>query len=366
MKPAQLLSIISTLTLFAGCIEDSDQPTEAPLARFVASERSLADLGVSTWEVRADGADVRVIGYGEASARQAEVIIRRDAADPEERVQIEGVFPDRGELELTRAGDVEHASSDYLRRLGLDIHADLQPGATAVVSDYQFNIASAEPVIAYRNYPTPIHLGWNLWGYWYNTTVGGSCPSGTVRDHGEIYAQYGAFSAWQDWAYPGGPITDCTARFTMYVNNGHWDDFYWSIYTRKMNLAAGKAATQSSSPFGGDAQRAVDGNTNGNWFNSSVSHTGFEFQPWWQVDLGAVKSIGEVVVFNRTDCCSERLSNFDILLSSDGIDWQVAASFSGVAPTRTPFAVSGSGRLVRVRLRGTDYLSLAEVEVFQP
>jgi hypothetical protein len=84
------------------------------------------------------------------------------------------------------------------------------------------------------------------------------------------------------------------------------------------------------------------------------------------VDLGGVKPIGEVVLYNRTDCCSVRLSNFDILISNDGITWQTAVGFPWLAPARTVLPVQASARFVRVRLRGTDYLTLAEVRIFAP
>jgi hypothetical protein len=132
------------------------------------------------------------------------------------------------------------------------------------------------------------------------------------------------------------------------------------------NLAAGRAVSQSSTLLGADAARAVDRNIDGNWFGNSVTHTDFEVQPWWQVDLGTVSSIGQVVLFNRTDCCSERLADLDVLVSNDGITWQIGATSFGVASARKAIRIDRRGRFVRIRLRGTNYLSLAEVQVFEP
>jgi hypothetical protein len=132
------------------------------------------------------------------------------------------------------------------------------------------------------------------------------------------------------------------------------------------NLAAGKPASQSSTDFGGVASRAVDDNTNGNWGGNSVTHTALQAQPWWQVDLGAAYALGQVVLYNRTDCCGERLANFDILVSNNGTSWTRAATYSGIAPARSALSLNASGRFVRVQLRGTNYLSLAEVQVFPP
>ena len=34
--------------------------------------------------------------------------------------------------------------------------------------------------------------------------------------------------------------------------------------------------------------------------------------PWWRVDLGSQKSVDEVFIVNRGDCCGDRLSSFEI------------------------------------------------------
>ncbi len=53
----------------------------------------------------------------------------------------------------------------------------------------------------------------------------------------------------------------------------------------------------------------MDGNTDGNHANGSVTHTNAESQPWWQVDLGSSTPIQVVELWNRTDCCGSRLSD---------------------------------------------------------
>ncbi|NNE66638.1 MAG: hypothetical protein HKN33_08725, partial [Pyrinomonadaceae bacterium] len=88
----------------------------------------------------------------------------------------------------------------------------------------------------------------------------------------------------------------------------------------QQNLALNKAATQSSD-FGGDlgyASAAIDGFTDGNFSVGSVTHTAEgpnkgTRDPWWEVDLGSVFEISKVKIYNRTDCCGERLSQFKAL-----------------------------------------------------
>ncbi len=142
------------------------------------------------------------------------------------------------------------------------------------------------------------------------------------------------------------------------------------------DLAQGRPATQSSSGFGGSADRAVDGNTSGNWADSSLSHTLLDDQAWWEVDVGSVQPIASIEVWNRTDCCSDRLSDFWVLVSDDPIasaDLSAARAQAGVSAyftagqggTPTSISVNRTGRYVRVQLSGRNYLSLAEVRVIR-
>jgi hypothetical protein len=121
-------------------------------------------------------------------------------------------------------------------------------------------------------------------------------------------------------------------------------------------------ATQSSTAFAGTANLAIDGNTNGNFGGNSVTHTDWEFMPWWQADLGAVTVVSAVDVYNRSDCCAERLSNFNVLVSQDGFSWQLF-HFPGQAGVPSTIAINRNARFVRIQLTGTNYLSLAEVKI---
>lgn len=128
------------------------------------------------------------------------------------------------------------------------------------------------------------------------------------------------------------------------------------------NIARLGTASQSSTGYGGDAARAIDGNPDGVYGNASVTHTGFETAPWWQVDLQKSRFIGEVKIHNRTDCCAERLSDFDVKVSNDLVTWYVLP-FSGTPSFPLTVPINTLGRYVRIQLRGSNALSLAEVEV---
>ncbi|MEL7530371.1 MAG: lamin tail domain-containing protein, partial [Bacteroidota bacterium] len=147
------------------------------------------------------------------------------------------------------------------------------------------------------------------------------------------------------------------------------------LFTPYNDLAQGKFAEQSSTGFGGVASRAVDGNTNGNWSNGSIAHTLKTAQPWWQVDLGSPANITDVHLYNRTNCCSDRMSNFYILVSPDPFisdDLNTVLNQPGVqaifqasnAGSPSVFSFNTQGRYVRVQLQDTEYINFAELEVF--
>jgi hypothetical protein len=146
-----------------------------------------------------------------------------------------------------------------------------------------------------------------------------------------------------------------------------------------MNQAMGKPTAQSSTLSGAapGPGGAVDGNTDGNFYHGSVTSTNANTNSWWQVDLLTSISIGSIAIWNRTDCCSDRLE-----------DYWVFVSDTPFSPTDTPATLQSrpgiwsshqkaaphpsvrimtpgtSGRYIRVQLTGTGYLSLAEVQVF--
>ena len=86
--------------------------------------------------------------------------------------------------------------------------------------------------------------------------------------------------------------------------------------TETSKLSVKAVATQSSNySIKHLASTAIDGNTNGFWNYNSVASTNNRSQPWWQLDLGKKDEITKVRLWNRTDCCANRLSNFYVLVS---------------------------------------------------
>jgi hypothetical protein len=77
-------------------------------------------------------------------------------------------------------------------------------------------------------------------------------------------------------------------------------------------LALNKPTVQSSTSSGGYSSRAVDGNSDGVFDNKSCSSTMKQDDPWWYVDLKQSATVKKVIVYNRSDCCGDRLRNFEV------------------------------------------------------
>ncbi|MBI1901311.1 MAG: ThuA domain-containing protein [Planctomycetia bacterium] len=80
------------------------------------------------------------------------------------------------------------------------------------------------------------------------------------------------------------------------------------------NVARSGKATQKNTAHGGEASRAIDGNTSGMFGNGGQTHSRESTDnPWWEVDLGESLPIESIVVFNRTDgTLGKRLDGFTL------------------------------------------------------
>ena len=144
------------------------------------------------------------------------------------------------------------------------------------------------------------------------------------------------------------------------------------------NLALGKPTTQSSLYGLGFAAIGVDGDkdgTRGPWENASLVHTQSEDNPWWEVDLESIARIQTVKIYNRTDCCQDRMNNFFLLFSDEPIDPEkefsdllnepgiTALNFIDPVGDSLFLEVGTTGRYMRIQLGSANLLHFAEIEV---
>ncbi|MEN9358704.1 MAG: hypothetical protein RL095_239 [Verrucomicrobiota bacterium] len=127
------------------------------------------------------------------------------------------------------------------------------------------------------------------------------------------------------------------------------------------------AATQSSVYGSGSPSRAIDGNTDGIYNNNSVTHTNWESQPWFKVAFPA-SPVTSVIVHNREEAAN-RLANFTVSASLNGtVVWSQVYPGTATASQALTFSLPAgiSADSVKVQLNGSNYLSLAEVQVIGP
>jgi len=132
-----------------------------------------------------------------------------------------------------------------------------------------------------------------------------------------------------------------------------------------MVLWFGGMGTQKRAGMGtGDRERA-DGTRTGGWCGRAfiyiyiyiyICSTALQYidhsrapifcNSWWGVDLGTVHKVWRLTLYNRNDCCAERLQDLDIYI---GNDWNNYASNLRVAhgidvPGQLPLALTLQGQ----------------------
>ncbi|MDA9831837.1 discoidin domain-containing protein [Akkermansiaceae bacterium] len=150
------------------------------------------------------------------------------------------------------------------------------------------------------------------------------------------------------------------------------------------NLAPGSTPSQSSTlanPAMPDASKAIDGDLANAFGSGSTTHTapGAGGPVFWETSLASPSSINEIALYNRGDCCGDRLSNFRVSIFDGTTEVWGEDYFTGGGNASSIFSIQedtggfiASGDRVRVELigglnngaSGTDVLSLREVEIY--
>lgn len=179
------------------------------------------------------------------------------------------------------------------------------------------------------------------------------------------------------WSYTSGCVLDtsdaCMAQNTQTCGNLWWntDGEHGQANARGTTICASPpgglvrdhasgTVTQSSTAAGGAATRAVDGNQNQQWGGGSCTHTNNQASTpvWWQLDLGSPKSISYVKVWNRVDCCNDRLHGATV-----NVDNQWCGTLTSTTNVQTVQCDGLSGQTIKIE-RAHGILTLCEVEVY--
>jgi len=164
-------------------------------------------------------------------------------------------------------------------------------------------------------------------------------------------------------------LTDNSGYVATSLTAGGYGIFDLKI-TFLRNLAFAMPTQQSSTYSNGYAWKANDGSTHGIFLDTSVTHTSenSNYGAWWQVDLGNTKRIQQIRIFNRTDCCKERLTHYQVSII-DNSDSEITTYQRRLNNYPNPkqvidFGIQNvTGRYVKIQLTSNNILSLAEVQV---
>ena len=132
-------------------------------------------------------------------------------------------------------------------------------------------------------------------------------------------------------------------------------------------MVSQQSSSRISSSITGYPFRAIDGNTDGDYTHGSVTLTEEELYPWWQVDIGSEQSIDKVEIYNRTDCCQDRIFGVKTLFSSSPI----VVKWRGRTKDQLT-SISGNqseGRFIRISPKNPSdsrQIKLKEVRVLGP
>jgi putative heme-binding domain-containing protein len=134
------------------------------------------------------------------------------------------------------------------------------------------------------------------------------------------------------------------------------------VFAGSNNVARKGKASQINTSNGGDAGRAIDGNTNPAWEKNGQTHTteGTD-NPWWEVDLGGDQRIERIVIHNREGALAGRLKDFTLkVLDKDRIE--VFKLEKQPAPSlAAEFALVSEADRIAVAVRRAAFLALAGV-----
>lgn len=123
------------------------------------------------------------------------------------------------------------------------------------------------------------------------------------------------------------------------------------VYSDGKNVARQGKASQLNTAHGGEASRAIDGNTNGSFNGGGQTHTvEGTTNPWWEVDLGKEYPIEAIHIYNRTDGnLGSRLNNYTLRILDKGRNNAYKVDKQPTPMVKAEFALGSADPLLLVR-----------------
>uniref|UniRef100_A0A8C5B1Z3 Fucolectin tachylectin-4 pentraxin-1 domain-containing protein n=1 Tax=Gadus morhua TaxID=8049 RepID=A0A8C5B1Z3_GADMO len=147
--------------------------------------------------------------------------------------------------------------------------------------------------------------------------------------------------------------------------------FHSPLVASRINVALSGTAIQSTTDWGGLAERSIDGNSDPDFEHYTCSITAKQAKPWWRLELPGVYRVSEIVVTNR-NIGRSMLNNVEILigdsLSNNGNDNPRCAIINDDPGclTQTVKCWGMEGRFINFYRSSheIEYLQLCEVKVY--
>jgi hypothetical protein len=135
-----------------------------------------------------------------------------------------------------------------------------------------------------------------------------------------------------------------------------------TVVNSSMGTATG--TWQGDSFGGGGASKCFDGIIVGQ--KGHECHSGDSNRPWLTADLGSAHEITSVEIWNRQDCCQDRVGLHSLMASQNNIDWTSCGQYT-LPSSLGPFAeaCNSTARFIRIQMDHDDHdLNLAEVNIY--
>ena len=126
------------------------------------------------------------------------------------------------------------------------------------------------------------------------------------------------------------------------------------VHSGGKNVAPAGKATQSSVSHGGEAGRALDGNKHPEYGKGGQTHTDFERDPWWELDLGKSVAVDRIEIHNRGESFANRLDDFTVKLLDEDRKVVWARSGLGGPPVAVRLEVKKDGKVVFIDAKGKE------------
>ncbi|CAL1532194.1 unnamed protein product [Lymnaea stagnalis] len=157
------------------------------------------------------------------------------------------------------------------------------------------------------------------------------------------------------------------------IINGTTTGTLCSFYVNGGRNVALRQSTSQTSDFDGSSYslKAVDGNDDQSFGHNSCSHTKYgDLAPSWTLHMRSQTRVTRYKIYNRIDCCSERLRGF--ILNAYGISNSTVLNYIDQKPVQNVYSVIpvNLSDVTTVQITSTNtiiselYLSLCEVKIY--